>query len=436
MKICFVSLGFLPDQIGGGEVYAFRLAQALTKQGQTVTVIRRLASQSSQVSVLQSEYVGIPVFGLNSKPPASAWAHDKNEYEWAIDFFRETNPHVVHVFLFAGMLSIVRAAKALSIPVVLTALDFGMFCSNFLLLRPDGGLCDGTMEFQKCEECQIQRYSRKHQVAYKTTAYLPSAAGNGLRKLANSVGLNDPFLTLDVREALKALRKNWSNIDSLVDVVITPSNIMRSMYIANGFPQERLHSVVYGVDANRVEKSPSDRKIRFGYIGRLHAAKGVNTLLEAFGKLTDPDVSLSIFGPLPDEYSTDPLLLSAKRDSRIIFRGSVDQANVRQIHESIDVLVVPSVCYENAPIVVLEALAYGTPVVASDVDGIKQFVRHEVNGLIFERANPQSLQQALERLVTQPELLESLNDSHPNVTTLAQNAEQLLGIYRTLTRII
>src|SRR5262245_26026552 len=154
MKIVFITLGFFPDQVGGGEVYAYNLSRQIQTQGHEVTILRRITNSDEHYTLNQTKFEDLDVFAIKTMDfPVSAWVKDDRLYSLASDFFRGQKPDVVHVFLFAGMLSVVEAARDAGIPIVFSALDFGMFCANFHLKRKNGDLCDGLMVETKCANC-------------------------------------------------------------------------------------------------------------------------------------------------------------------------------------------------------------------------------------------------------------------------------------------
>ena len=97
-----------------------------------------------------------------------------------------------------------------------------------------------------------------------------------------------------------------------------------------------------------------------------------------------------------------------------------------------DVLVVPSIWYENSPLTVHEAYLAGLPVVASAHGGLSELVEHEVSGLTFRPASPASLRRAVLRLANDRGLLRKLCRRLPRVKSIEENASELEGIYRSL----
>lgn len=133
--------------------------------------------------------------------------------------------------------------------------------------------------------------------------------------------------------------------------------------------------------------------LRFGYMGRLEAAKGIAPLLEAFTAAALPQAELWVAGngkpevvePLRQRYAQSP----------VRFLGRVAP---RDFYPHIDVMVVPSVWNEPLGMVVAEALAFGKPVIGSRRGGIPEMIRAGENGLLFEPDRPGELVAALRQL--------------------------------------
>jgi glycosyltransferase involved in cell wall biosynthesis len=105
---------------------------------------------------------------------------------------------------------------------------------------------------------------------------------------------------------------------------------------------------------------------------------------------------------------------------------------VGRILSGLDVLVVPSRWYENQPGVILEAFAAGVPVVATDVRGMSEFVKHEQNGLLFELENEKDLAWQLRRLAEEPGLIERLRNGIAPVKTVREDVDELEKLYKSL----
>ena len=155
------------------------------------------------------------------------------------------------------------------------------------------------------------------------------------------------------------------------------------------------------------------------YVGRFDPRKGIDTLIRAWAKLSDLSASLAsdpapkgqvyiVGGSRPgsaDDEETTRLKSLVKElglEETIIFTGRVSDADLLLYYAAANVCVIPS-HYEPFGLVALEAMASGTPVIASDVGGLKYTVRPQVTGLLVPPKDPDALAEALTQVFAQPE---------------------------------
>ena len=119
-------------------------------------------------------------------------------------------------------------------------------------------------------------------------------------------------------------------------------------------------------------------------------------------------------------------------DSRITFYGSFDNREISSVFSKIDVLVYPSIWYENQPIAILEALLAKIPVITSNLGGMAELVQDGVTGFLFEAGNPEDLSQKMVNMIDNPQLLRRLSETARQVKTIEENAEELNEIYDSL----
>jgi glycosyltransferase involved in cell wall biosynthesis len=130
------------------------------------------------------------------------------------------------------------------------------------------------------------------------------------------------------------------------------------------------------------------------FVGRLSQEKGLNTLLEAWKRIKGMPLKLVGDGPMRTEIEQ----AIATHDIDVELLGYKDKTEVYHILRSAVLQVIPSECYEGFPLVVLEALASGTPLVVSRLGGLDEIIEDEVTGMKFEPKNPHALFVAVERL--------------------------------------
>jgi glycosyltransferase involved in cell wall biosynthesis len=208
-------------------------------------------------------------------------------------------------------------------------------------------------------------------------------------------------------------------------------------YASSGFPKDRLHYLENGIPTEQIRsfaRRPQGDRLRVSFLGSIAWQKGVHILAEAFNGLPTGSARLRIWGDpevFPD-YAARLKSLISHPDVEIM--GRIANERVGEVLADSDVMVVPSVWYENSPVVIQESRAAGVPVVASDLGALAEKVRNGVDGLLFTAGDPAALRQALLSLLTEPDLLPRLRRNIPPPMDTQEHVRRLQGIYRKLVR--
>ncbi|MGS5086078.1 glycosyltransferase family 4 protein [Hydrogenophaga sp. A37] len=166
----------------------------------------------------------------------------------------------------------------------------------------------------------------------------------------------------------------------------------------------KLKVVRCGVNPGLYAAEPTARKGHdLLFVGRLEERKGVNFLLDALAllKARGSDVRLKIVGNGPQKEALQSQTATLSLDAMVNFAGTKDEVGVSEALRHADLLIVPSLS-EGLPVVIMEALASGVPVVASAVDGIPELVRDGETGRLVPPADPQALANGIEQLLQDP----------------------------------
>lgn len=201
--------------------------------------------------------------------------------------------------------------------------------------------------------------------------------------------------------------------------IISPSHWLLALYEKEGFFLKNKKLVLPNplVASSRITESytgvnTNQQNITFLYVGQMEEHKGVSFLLDAFIKTANPQWRLIIVG---DGQLFTQLKIKVK-DDRISFMGRQDHNMVKELMKTTHCLVVPSLCYENFPTVILEAMSVSLPVIGTNLGGIKELLENEV--LLF---NPdiESIQQKIEWAgQSYQELLELTQARYNNIITI------------------
>jgi len=245
------------------------------------------------------------------------------------------------------------------------------------------------------------------------------------------------------------LREAWFKRHlECADVYTVPSQFMIDRYVDWGLPREKLVHVTngqpdYSAGTKVAEgKAPKSRN-RFGFFGQLVDNKGVWVILDAVQKLRAQgftDFTVEINGDNL-KYASEARrsqfesFIEAEKllppEQRVVtYNGaySVDQLDQRM--SRIDWCLVPSVWWEIFGLVISEAWMFGKPVIASDVGGPKERIRHEKDGLLFNVADANSLAQTIQRACVEKGLWDSLHKGIEKLPDSNAMAEKYLKTYR------
>lgn len=181
-----------------------------------------------------------------------------------------------------------------------------------------------------------------------------------------------------------------------------------------------------------------DGKVNILFVGRLEPRKGAMYLLEAYAALKEryPETRLIVIG-------RGPLLGRLRRAVQerhlpdVFFAGSVSEVEKARFYKTADIFCAPSTGRESFGIVLLEAMAAGRAVVASDIHGYKRVVQRNVSGLLVEPKDPDAICTALARLIDDPALRERLGTAGAERATefdWAHVTAQLVEVYDEVLR--
>lgn len=447
MRILLAVHQFLPKYSSGTEVLTRDTGLEMLKRGHEVHVLTTNPGEigkSMDISWQDYDYRGLKVhaLGLPRRKSAMEIIRDEYDHDLVADHVRRyvhrLEPDAVHIFHLSRLSSsVIEVFRDLGVPLVFTATDFWAICARSTLMKPSGELSTGPDDISSnCLECRgIERFlpDDPSEAADKRTFYR-EIAERALKRREDEHRYMPLVRTMLDRTGL--LRKRFNKLDA----ILAPTELMRRMLTNNGIDPELVKYSPYGMDTSGLRSAGDgfqDRAgLRVGFIGTINRQKGLHVLLEAFKKLPeDKGATLRICGGLGGypEYAREVYEM-ADGDPRINFTGSFPNEKMASELGKLDVLVVPSLWYENAPLVIYSALEVGVPVVATNLGGMAGIVRHEENGLLFEPGNSEELAGHLERLVDEPGLLEKLRGGPGSVRTVEDSVDEMLELYERLRR--
>ncbi len=235
------------------------------------------------------------------------------------------------------------------------------------------------------------------------------------------------------------LRKRYiQRFFALVDEFIAPSQFLAERYIAWGVPAAKMHVLenLMPPSVASVAPPPEDGPLRIGFFGQISGLKGINVLFDAAEELEAQEVtgiSLEIFGDYrsqPPQFQTEFLDRMAKAGRNVRFHGPYDRQQVNRLMQSVHAVLVPSVWWENSPVVIQEALRNRRPVICSDIGGMAEKVRPGIDGLHFPAGSAMALAGLLAQLAQDRGKLTGLAARMSGHPALETPVEAFMELYR------
>lgn len=443
MNIVLSTNQFLPYSTGGVEVLALGLAQAYQAAGHETFILCAEPDDAlgpTEVRVTQELVAGVPVDRLWINPARNeedSWAcHDPSLAPILQSVLATRRPTVFHALTF-GLLSSVtlEVAGQMGCRLFYTACGYELTCSLIELIRPDNTLCDGNASLRRCLACR-RPHTPQSELVYAGLRWWPEQLlVKGATRWRAHGGRS-----ITLFEILSGLVRRAERMQSAIeklDGIIAPSAWSKDVLLRNGAPDAKVKVVHHGVqdEVRAIGKKPSRGGLRFGYIGRITPIKGVDQLLRAFLRVSAKHASsLVIYGPVAhhDHDYMEECQETAAGHPEIRFGGLLDRSQIADAFSEIDVLVVPSVWHEVLGIVIQEAFATRTPVIAADIGGIPDLVHHGVNGWLYPPFSEDSLRRVMEECCANPAIVHEKQKMVVSPRTVKAEAQELLGLYRSM----
>ncbi len=348
---------------GGAELQMLSLRRGLRERGHTV---RLFTSRAKHVGgdVLADD----SCFGVTNRLQVLTQAVNPSAVRQLRRVLRDFRPDVVHARMILYQLS----------PAILP------------LLRPYPSVYQAAMYRAICPI---------------GTRVLPSGASCTHR--AGVVCLRERCVTPQSWLLLMLQRALWLRGRNVFSRFVALSHPMREVLEAGGLaPVQVIHNGVPERDVRPLLPSTP----RVVYAGRLAPEKGVDVLLRAFAKCVSelPSAQLDIIGDGPERHALTQLTNSLGLHSHVHFLGHLSRDRMESACEAAWVQAVPSQWPEPFGNVSTEAMMRGTAVIASDVGGQRDIVVHDQTGLLLPAADVAAWHAALQRLLTDRDLAESM----------------------------
>lgn len=353
----------------GAETYMLSVAGELKKRGHEVGFFGMEHPENTRLGptctfpalefgVRQSRFRAAQNIGR------AAWIALSGSVQRRLDAFIDSfKPDLIHAHNIYNQLSPSLFVKhALRVPVVMTVHDYKPVCPNYSLFTQD----------RTCTRC----------------------IDDGFTHCIKNRCVQNSFMKSTLAATSSAVHKLRGTYTRGYHLLISPSRFLKRQLVAGGIPDQHVSVINNFATPAESFSAPGGNIL---YFGRLCREKGVHTLLDAYASLPEPRPPLRIAGegPLGAELKA---LAAGKHLNSIQWLGRIPPAQVEKELDACAFSVVPSIWYENCSMAILESLARGRAVIASDSGGNPDLVRPGIDGEIFKAGDAIALNAILARL--------------------------------------
>ncbi len=404
MKILFLVHQFYPEFQSGTEKFVFNNALMAQTSGHKVKVITYSFHDDSYFDhyddgIFSKEffYQGIPVLAFKYKNPQidlHLSLENNMLSSFAKKIYQVESPDIIHVGHSMRVHEFVRVAIREKIPYVLTLTDFFLICPKVILAPKNNSLCSGPQH------------------------------GSACRVLCSefSEGFIGKRLTIAKEILLNAKQ------------IVSPSKFVARIFIQE-INELDIKIIGHGIRYNHIKENKriyhGGEKLIFGYAGTIAYHKGVHVLVEAFKRIDNENAELKIFGSGDERYIKFLKEIAGKSD-KVSFCGTFSSVQVGEVLNGLDVLVIPSVCYESYSLILHEALASNVPAIVSALGGMLEKINDGITGFTFEPGSSVDLLNKINLILANPQILNELKENITNkmvVPTIEQEAYKYNAIY-------
>lgn len=405
MKVLLVSEYFPPKIFGGGEISAWQIAEALAKKIDVQVLTSCFPSRSleikNNVKIHRKFKTGENPYSFKSNLKRS-FIFPRSCREEIVKLDKKEDFDIIHCLNINSMMGVSKIEK----PVIAHINAPMLFCpvgTKFV-----DRLCNvkcNFFKFMRCY-CRIGKISKVKQ---------------------NFILRFNPLFPIFVYHRFNSRKKKLGEIDHFIAI----SSYMKKLLLQEGIPDESISVVPNPVDMEKFScKKSKGGRVKILYIGSYEKFKGVDILLSALLDLNKEfEANFYGSGSLRD-------YLIRRTDNRIKIYDEIPYDNTPQVYQNSDIVVFPSLIGEAFGRVIIEAMASGKAVIATNVGGVPDIIDNGINGILIE-PNKQELAKALTKLIEDDKLRERLGKNARKTALERYNkdkiAENLIEIYLSFT---
>lgn len=311
-------------------------------------------SKAGKINVLEKSRIAID------------FVHNREAVEKLRALIEKEKPVIAHLHNVYHQItpSIIPILKNARVKVLLTLHDYKLICPTYLMINNKNAICS------KC------------QGKYFVHATINRCQEGSLLK--------------SLLLSIEGYWHKWAKSYEKVDLFLSPSKFLADLVAEYRTDTGRIKVLHNGIAINEYKPSEADGGYAV-YFGRISREKGVETLLQAY-RLLSNKFHLKIVG-------TGPLMGKLREKYlEVEFTGYKQDEELKEIINRASFVVVPSECYENCSMSVLESMAFGKPIIGSRIGGIPEQIEDGKNGFLFEMGNVRELAEKMMVLASDKEL--------------------------------
>jgi len=367
---------YYPPSVGGMENHVNSLSRELSSLGYKVWVITRRVPYGVSEEIF---YRNVKVLRLPSV--FNKYSFYMRNYDlplldplFLINFIKRFNGLCSKVMHAHGTLTITLSLykTIFQKPALMATIhDYWPICFRRDLLLPNGEICNSKNDCSKCFEC--------------LSPYL------------------DGFALLP-----SFIMKVNSDILDKVDHFIAVSSFVKNILTKRGFSNKKITVIHNWVDTSVFKQNYflKNKENTALFVGKLIKIKGIEFLVKAVPEIVKevPDFKLRVAGDGPLFYSLLKYVKNKNLMRNVVFLGKIPFTQLQKEYEYAKIFVFPSICPEPCPTTIIEAMASGLPIIASNVGGVPELIVDNFNGKLVQRMDSQALSENIIRLLQDEEL--------------------------------
>ncbi len=438
MKVLQVLNHFLPKQLAGTEVYTWALGKQLQIKGVEVKIVIPYYGERES-----SNYKYDDLFVHQYAEPSFAdrllimGLREPDGLTYFDEIIRNEKPDIIHFHEIAGSNGItlkhVQLAKRSLAKVLMTFHLAGYSCKTGTLFHLGKLECNGVIDLRKCSICHLQSTGNGNIASALTSA----SAILHLFSYNTILWQNKLGTALGTVSVISKFKQDLHSLISLCDNVISITNWYKNILIANGVNEDKITVIKQGIPLNirkiiSTDKVSFQKPLKLVFLGRINKSKGLHLLIDALKDINPALVNLSIYGSSDDSSYESSLQEVTDSNKNISWIGKLNQKDVIQTLQQHDILCLCSTLSEMSALVIQEAFAAGIPVLASNVYGNAEQIKHNHNGLLFKFNNVEDLRIQILRCINEPDLISNLAKNIKTPRSFDEVGEEYFMLYKSL----